>query len=185
MVTNLEQGSTSPEFITQFEGTEFFDEPQEGGGLFAAAEDTNILIFPDTNDVGTGGDGTDVLQGNGGDDNIQGADGNDFVFGNGGDDVVRGDSGDDVLVGGPGSDLAIGGPGSDVFEFFADQFAEGETDIIRDFELGIDSILVVGSTDVAFDNSAGILSVDGLDVATVGPGLSLEVLTRANSSVVF
>lgn len=185
MTTNLSAGSSVPEFITEFEGSEFFDEPQEGGGLFVAAEDANILIFPDTGDVGTGGDGTDVLQGNGGDDNLQGGAGDDFMFGNDGDDIVRGGAGDDVIVGGPGSDIAISGSGSDIFEFFADQFTAGELDIIRDFEFGSDSIVVVGSTDVSYDDPSGTLSVDGLEVATLEAGLGLEVLTRENSAVVF
>ena len=185
MAANLGSGSTVPQFITGFDETEFIDNPQEGDSLFVIAEDTNLLILPDTGDVATGGDGTDVLQGNGGDDNIQGAAGNDFVFGNDGDDIVRGDEGDDVVVGGRGSDIAIGGSGSDVFEFFADQIVEGEVDIIRDFELGSDSIVVVGSTNVSYEEQSGLLFVDGIKTATLEAGLDVDVLTRTNSSVVF
>ena len=185
MTTSLGTGSTVPDFIAGFDATEFFDNPQEGDSLFAIAEDANILIFPDTSDVGSGGDGTDVVQGNGGDDNLQGAGGNDFVFGNDGDDIVRGDEGDDVIVGGRGSDLAISGPGSDVFEYFADQIIEGEVDILRDFELGFDSIVVVGSTDVSYDDQSGTLFVDGIKTASLAAGLDVDVLTRTNSSIVF
>ena len=184
MTANLATGSTVPQFITGFDETEFV-EPVEGGSLFAAAGDTNILIFPDTSDVGTGGNGTDVLQGNGGDDNLQGGAGNDFVFGNDGDDIVRGDEGDDVVVGGLGSDLAIGGPGSDVFEFFASTVVEGEIDIIRDFEFGFDSIVVVGSTEVSYDDQSGTLLVNGMEAAILTAGLDLNVLTRSNSAIVF
>lgn len=184
MSTVLEPGSTSPEFITDFSGTAFPEEPVEGGGIFAAAEDTNILIFPETNDVGTGGDGTDVLQGNEGDDNLQGAAGNDFVFGSAGDDIVRGDAGDDVVVGGAGSDIAIGGTGTDIFEFFDFQFEEGDTDLIRDFEVENDSVIIVGTTDVSFDDASGIVSVDGVEAISIEPGLDLDVLVRDNSAVV-
>jgi len=181
---SLGEGSTSPEFITDFSGTAFPEEPVEGGGIFAAAEDTNILIFPETNDVGTGGDGTDVLQGNEGDDNLQGAAGDDFVFGSAGDDIVRGDAGDDVIVGGAGSDIAIGGTGTDIFEFFDFQFETGDIDLIRDFEVGIDSVVVVGTTDVSFDDANGIVSVDGVEAISLAPALGLDVLIRDNSAVI-
>lgn len=180
----LDSGSTVPQFITGFDATEFV-ELEEGKSILVVAADTNIIRLPDTSDVATGGNGTDIVQGNGGDDNLQGAAGNDFVFGNDGDDIVRGDEGDDVVVGGRGSDVLLSGPGTDVYEFFADQVIEGEFDLIRDFELGSDSIVVVGSTNVEYDNQSGILSIDGIEAAGLTAGLDLDVLTRTNSSVVF
>ncbi len=186
MTATLSSGSTVPLFITDFEGAEFFDTPQEGGGLYAARQEdtTNILIFEDTNDVATGGDEVDVLSAGGGDDNIQGAEGDDFVFGGLGDDIARGGKGDDVIVGGEGSDVLISGEGSDIYEFFADQFVEGDLDTILDFEAGSDAIVVVGSTDASYEASSGLLSVDGLEVAVLEAGLDLTVLTRENSTVI-
>ena len=162
--------STVPQFITGFDETEFVA-VEEGQSILVVAEDTNIIGLPDTSDVATGGNGTDIIQGNGGDDNLQGGLGNDFVFGNDGDDIVRGDEGDDVVVGGKGSDLLISGEGSDVYEFFADQVIEGEFDIIRDFEFGSDSIVVVGSTNVNYNEQSGILSIDGIAAASLTAGL--------------
>lgn len=184
MTDILGSGSTIPQFITGFDKTEFV-EVEAGKSILVVAADTNIIRLPNTGDVATGGDGTDIVQGNGGDDNLQGAAGNDFVFGNDGDDIVRGDEGDDVVVGGKGSDVLLSGSGTDVYEFFADQVIEGEFDLIRDFELGADSIVVVGSTNVDYDAQSGILSIDGIEAAGLTPNLDLDVLTRTNSSVVF
>ena len=181
-------GSTTPELISFFAGGEFVDEPQEGGGIFAAgaADTPNIFFFGDTNDVSVGGDEVDIHQGGGGEDNLNGAGGSDFIFGGTGDDIVRGGTGDDVVVGGVGADLAIGGAGADVFEFFAFQFeADQAFDVIQDFEAGLDSIVVVGSTDTTFDPVSGIVSVDGADVISLTAGLDdLEVVTRENSTVI-
>lgn len=186
MSPTLNPGSTVPLFISDFEGAEFFDTPQEGGGLYAAGQEdtTNILLFPDTNDVAVGGDEVDIISAAAGDDNIMGAEGTDFMFGGMGDDIVRGGQGDDVVVGNEGSDLLISGEGSDIYEFFADQFVEGDTDVILDFEIGQDAIVVVGSTDVAYNDQTGLVSVDGMDVASLDAGLDLDVLTRTNSSVI-
>ncbi|NEN94294.1 MAG: calcium-binding protein [Moorea sp. SIO3I7] len=187
MAATLSPGSTAPLFISDFEGAMFFDSPQEGGGVFAVGQEdqTNIFIFGDGNDVAAGGDEVDILMAGAGDDNIMGAGGTDFVFGGLGDDIVRGGLGDDVVVGNEGSDVLISGGGSDIYEFFADQFLEGDLDIILDFEVGSDAIVVVGSTDVSYDAFTGFLSVDGSEVAVLNRGLDIDVFTRTNSAVVF
>lgn len=180
-------GSTDPLFISEFEGAEFFGSPQDGGGAFAVGQEdtTNLFVFDDTNDVAVGGDEVDIFMANGGDDNIMGAEGTDFLFGGFGDDIVRGGEGDDVVVGNEGSDILISGSGSDIYEYFADQILPGDLDIILDFESGEDAVVIVGSTDVNYDNSTGFLIVDGTTAAVLDAGLELEVLTRANSAVVF
>ncbi|MEM8807747.1 MAG: calcium-binding protein [Cyanobacteria bacterium P01_G01_bin.38] len=187
---SLLPGSTAPLFASFFEGADFFSSPEAGGGLYAAGveDTTNILIFGDAaggNDVAVGGDEVDIIMANAGDDNIMGAEGTDFLFGGLGDDIVRGGAGDDVVVGNEGSDVFIGGEGSDVYEFFADQFLEGDKDIILDFEEGRDALVIVGSTDVGYDPLSGLLSVDGAEVASLATGLDLDVLTRTDSSVLF
>lgn len=186
-MSSLLSGSTNPLFISEFEGAEFFGSPQDGGGVFAVGQEdtTNIFVFDDTNDVAAGGDEVDILMANGGDDNIMGAEETDFLFGGLGDDIVRGGAGDDVVVGNEGSDILIGGSGSDIYEYFADQILPGDLDIILDFEAGTDAVVIVGSTAVDYDNSTGFLTVDGTTTAVLDAGLGLEVLTRANSSVVF
>ena len=188
--TTLLPGSTAPLFSSFFAGASFFPGIATGGGIFVAGvEDaTNIFVFGEAageNDVAVGGNEVDILMANAGDDNIMGAAGTDFVFGGLGDDIVRGGTGDDVVVGNEGSDVLISGEGSDIYEFFADQFVEGEQDVILDFEEGSDALVIVGSTDAAYDPLTGALMVDGAAVASLQTGLNIDVLTRNNSSVLF
>lgn len=184
----LELGSTTPLFSSFFAGASFFDEPQAGGGIFVAGQEdtTNLILFDkDTasNDVAVGGNEVDIIMGEAGEDNIMGAGGTDFMFGGVGDDIVRGGLGDDVIVGNEGSDVLISGGGSDVFEFFADQFIGGELDVILDFELGKDTVVVVGSTETTYDPLSGFLAVDGNTVAVLEAGLALNSTIRSGSSV--
>jgi len=80
-----------------------------------------------------GGSGGNVLRGRGGADHIDGDQG---------DDVIDGGEGDDTIVGGRGRDLLIGGAGADrfVFESRFDVGIGATRDIIRDFEIGIDTL---------------------------------------------
>lgn len=187
-VGSLEAGSTPPLFSSFFAGASFFDEPQSGGGVFVAGQEaaTNFILFDKmaaSNDVAVGGNEVDIIMGEAGEDNIMGAGGTDFMFGGVDDDIVRGGRGDDVIVGNEGSDVLISGSGSDIFEFFSDQFIAGELDVVLDFELGQDAIVVVGSTDTTYDALSGFLAVDGNNVAVLEAGLDLTTTIREGSSV--
>ena len=98
-----------------------------------------------------------------------------------GDDIVLGGDGDDVLTGGAGADTLTGGLGQDVFRIT--DLADADT--ILDFEsptlpAGADGdqidlsdgvALLPGETladHVGYDNSTGLLSVDGTAAASVG-----------------
>ena len=107
------------------------------------------------NDSIWGSHGNDLLRGDdensseGGDDMLYGGPGNDLIFGNVGndrlfggteDDRILGEDGDDLIRGGLGYDILTGGEGADTFVL-----APGEgTDIITDFELEIDTIVLYG-----------------------------------------
>ncbi|NEP18910.1 MAG: D-alanyl-D-alanine carboxypeptidase [Leptolyngbya sp. SIO4C1] len=87
------------------------------------------------NDIIFGGDGNDRIGGKSGNDILSGDAGDDFIYGDAGDDIIMGVTGNDILVGDNGS----GGSGSDLFVF-----GNGDgTDIILDFEVGIDRIGLV------------------------------------------
>lgn len=86
-----------------------------------------------------GADGRDKLWGRNGDDDLQGGAGNDVLHGNKGDDRLEGGTGQDKLIGGRGDDVLIGGEGHDVFKFNA---RHRDDDIITDFEVGVDCIMV-------------------------------------------
>lgn len=73
----------------------------------------------------------DRLNGNADRNVLWGLDGNDFISGRGGDDL---------LAGGRGADTLIGGRGRDSFAY---AFPESGGDIIRDFQVGQDKLLIV------------------------------------------
>jgi Ca2+-binding RTX toxin-like protein len=83
-----------------------------------------------------GGTAGQVMLGGAGDDQLTGTAGADQILGGAGNDQLRGGDGADVLVDGAGADQMWGGAGADVFVLVRD----GQTDTIRDFELGIDRI---------------------------------------------
>jgi Ca2+-binding RTX toxin-like protein len=101
------------------------------------------------------------------DDNLVGTNAPDALFGGGGDDTLDGSGGDDVLVGGTGDDTLTGGAGEDTFRWDdGDQGTEGvvASDIITDFEVGIDKIDLDGLLGTN-DASTGILADDFIDLS--------------------
>ncbi|WP_176473821.1 hypothetical protein [Actibacterium ureilyticum] len=78
--------------------------------------------------------GADTITGSSFDDRLMGGDGGDLIAGGAGDDTLTGGTGDDILTGGAGQDaFTIGGKTE-----FVDASASGESDLITDFELGVD-----------------------------------------------
>ena len=113
----------------------------------------------------SGGGGRDLLAGNRGADSLFGGGGDDTLFGHQGADILDGGRGADVLragysndrlFGGNGRDLLAGGAGQDTLKggFGADRFVftavaqsrsgEMNRDIIRDFQTGLDTIVLAG-----------------------------------------
>ncbi len=86
----------------------------------------------------------------------------DLLIAHSSDSVLRGNGGDDILVDGSGLDDLYGGDGADVFILTAD----GNTDTIHDFELGIDRIDM---------SSAGrIFTLDALELTAQSYGFSVS-----------
>ena len=120
------------------------------------------LIWGDNGDFSIIG-GDDVIRGGAGNDNIRGEGGNDRLFGGSGvdrieggfgNDRINGGSGIDLITGGHGKDILTGGAGADVFFFTKvtdSQIATG-IDRIRDFEVGVDIIVIddLSETDFTF-----------------------------------
>ena len=128
-----------------------------------------------------GQDGNDMVKGGIGDDAIFGGEGHDTLMGGAGADYIDGGLGDDIIKGGaPGADadehslgdILKGGAGDDIFEFVADEFESGATDLIIDFRDGEDTIAIHGVSDrVSYDSRTGIVSVDGDEAIDIGKGL--------------
>jgi RTX calcium-binding nonapeptide repeat (4 copies) len=108
--------------------------------------------------------GHDFIAAGDGDDGVLGGRGHDVLLGEGGDDALDGGSGNDWIGGGSGVDTLTGWTGKDVFAFIlnplSDLTANGEAadgevaggeaadvdgpDIVTDFTLGEDLILIGG-----------------------------------------
>ncbi len=119
-------------------------------------EDILVGLFGDDTIVGQGGDdrlfgfgGRDVIRGGGGDDVADAGAGADRVLGKNGDDVLVGGGGSDTVVGGAGSDVMTGGRGADLFLVRGREAAAGDVDIVADFAIGIDRVVVRGDQAIA------------------------------------
>lgn len=89
--------------------------------------------------------GTELLN-----DSPYAGDHNDIFFGESGNDMIAGNKYNDILIGGIGADILNGGAGIDTFIFKPGDggATELETNVIEDFEVGIDKI---GLTNINFD----------------------------------
>ena len=114
-----------------------------------------------------GGSGDDIILGGFANDRILGGEGRDILLGEGGKDLLRGGGGDDVLMGVTGDDVLLGGSGSELFVFGT---GDG-TDIIRDFEIGIDQIGLV----------AGELTFEDLTITQQGGSTILGIADSGES----
>jgi len=94
------------------------------------------------NDELLGRAGNDTPAGEGGNDNLLGGAGRDSLDGGTGADTLKGGAGRDTLVGGKGNDDLTGGGGPDQFVYDADS-TQG-SDVIRDFSVERDSLVVEG-----------------------------------------
>lgn len=149
--------------------------------------DGNDLIGGGTGqDTILGGAGDDQIGGGEGDDDIFGGDGNDFVAGGGRDDIIDGGAGNDTINGGAGSDEMSGGEGADIFVF--NELIAGDSDIILDFEVGVDSFLIRvedldngGNGLQGFFDALGIVdTVAGAQFSANGNEVLLEAVLAAD-----
>ncbi|WP_185962260.1 Hint domain-containing protein [Palleronia caenipelagi] len=116
------------------------------------------------------------------DDILLGAGGDDSIVGGGGDDSIDGGTGQDTITGGDGADTLSGGAGADLF--LGAGLNDGATDVVTDFEAGLDTI----------DLSAFFLTFDELIAATtdlgdgsiridIPPGLGGGAVQMLNTSI--
>lgn len=162
MSSILLEGSSEP----------LFEVEDSDGGLriVGQTEESNLFaVGGEGADVVSGGMMSDDLETGMGDDIVFGQAGEDFLDGGEGDDVLIGGDGSDVIRGGQGSDILIGGADTDVFEFFAEDFAEGDLDTIADF--ADDLIVIRGAETASYDSTTGTVTVDGEEVIQLDEGL--------------
>lgn len=179
-----------------FNGNDFFD-LQDGNDVFFAGNgrdtvlggwgddvleggnDKDRLFGQKGNDTLYGSKGRDLLNGGQGNDELLGGNGHDALIGGTGDDELlggkgrdnlRGGSGNDTINGGAGNDKLAGDAGADVF-VFSSLPSSGDSDIIVDYELGIDSIEISAFGSITISDTPGgdaQLTYDGNVITFVG-----------------
>ncbi|MEP3348016.1 MAG: hypothetical protein ABJN34_03320 [Litoreibacter sp.] len=165
--TILLQGISIAEWITgsntilptgSVEGTEgsdiidaaFID--AEGEAVGNTADVINGLGGDDTINSGNG---SDIIYGGDGNDTINGGRGSNTIYGGAGDDtiyvidnsIVDGGAGDDYLYSNlnkGGDHTFTGGEGADTFEFNHARSSKAAVEVITDFEVGVDTLMVEG-----------------------------------------
>jgi Ca2+-binding RTX toxin-like protein len=93
------------------------------------------------NDLITGTNMNDYINGGIGNDTLKGGSGNDTLYGESGNDFLKAGIGNDKLKGGLGKDILYGELGADSF-IFDSVLATANTDTIKDFQLGVDKLVL-------------------------------------------
>ncbi len=124
------------------------------------------------------GDLTPEQIGTAGRDVLSGGAGGDLLLGGADDDLLQGHAGADILDGGTGADTLRGGEGADIFVFAAD----GATDVIEDFELGVDRIDLSGMGRV-YTLEALSIQARGGGCRITFQGEVLEIMTASGQSL--
>jgi Ca2+-binding RTX toxin-like protein len=152
----------------------------------------DVLSGSNFRNVLDGADGNDQIGGQGGSDRLLGSAGNDSLYGGWGRDTIYGGAGDDYMTGGREFDQLFGGAGADVFELQAVPDVM-PNDTVRDFEVGVDTLLITAlppDTDVPppmISVVDGVTRVTALD--EVGGRYTVSVITTggrlSESDIIF
>jgi Ca2+-binding RTX toxin-like protein len=159
-----------------------------GNDAIYGTDTIDILLAGAGNDIVRGGGGDDILLGRAGNDDLSGDAGGDLLIGGSGEDHLQGGSGQDVLHGGADDDVLEGDLGDDILfgEAGADTFIfNGGTDVISDYEQGLDDITLDASIWTGLLSAEDVLTVYGSieeDRATIdlGDGNVLQVIGVAD-----
>jgi serralysin len=113
-----------------------------------------------------GGSGNDFMVGNIADNAMWGGFGNDTIHGGDGLDRLLAGAGDDQLFGERGNDILSGGFGNDEF-VYAPEAHDSSRDVITDFGVGNDHVVLAGVNVVKLGGNLALLS-DGTLIAADG-----------------
>lgn len=111
-------------------------------GIAYAVTDVSLTLTDENGTWTTTLSGFENALGSWGDDSLTGDDGVNLLIGFAGNDTIFGLGGDDILCGAHGNDELTGGEGSDLFVFAYMDYATGEDDIITDFSVADDGIVL-------------------------------------------
>ena len=159
-------------------------EPVEDGvsGVIRIGDDlNNKLKGTNKDDILDGKGGNDKLIGKDGDDELIGGEGKDKLNAGKGDDELRGDAGKDLVLGHKGNDQMYGGEDADTFVL---KKGHG-SDVIHDFEIGVDVIQVRKGaedlSDLSFDQDGDDVVMAFANVETRVVGVTVAELELADN----
>ncbi len=151
-------GSFGDDILFGWNGDDFFEGGKGDDWLYGGKGDDTLLAENDN----------DWLHGEHGDDVLLAGDGDDILQGGKGDDILEGGNGDDVLQGGKGNDILTGNLGADQFVYKTFRVFDTSKigiDIITDFEVDIDKIVLSQRTFTALTNTKdSLISTDEFEV---------------------
>jgi uncharacterized protein YkwD len=155
-----------PDQLSQLRNSPFTDAiALLGGNDSFENDDTGRIVFGNAgNDIIIGGGGNDTIAAGRDNDRIQATAGDNILFGNLGNDTLTGGSGNDSLFGGQANDVINGGAGNDLLsgdrgfdtltgggginEFIL-QASNANSDVITDFQPGVDKLRVPNGVTIA------------------------------------
>jgi Ca2+-binding RTX toxin-like protein len=121
-------------------------EGQEGDDSLYGGLGSDQLNGGAGNNVLFGGDGSDAIYGSTGKDYLSGDAGDDYIIASAGNDYINGGTGNDTIEGGTGRDIMYGGIGQDAFRFSFGESVVAAPDMIKDFAVGTDKIVLSGGS---------------------------------------
>jgi|GEM_PF-4758560 len=143
---------------------------------------TSVTFLNNLDNRIRGLDSNDVINAQGGVDRVDGGKGDDLLRGGTATDILRGGEGNDILIGGADVDLLSGDQGSDHFVLVAG----GGNDIIEDFQVGTDMIVLADGlilADIAVMQGGGSNASNTL-ISLTGTGEVLATLIGVQTSTV-
>lgn len=170
---DLIYGNLNSDTLIGGDGSDTLYGGQGDDQLFGDGGD-DLLSGDRGNDTLIGGDGNNLLYGGSGNDILTGGNGNSTLYGGQGDDLVVGGTGEDVLTGDRGNDTLAGGAGRD--RFVLGDRGDGGTDTVLDFEVGTDTIELLGGLRFA---DLTLTAVDGGSATELRTGDRAFALLRA------
>lgn len=144
-------GGSGMDLLLGNQGADVID-AGEGGDTVYGGADSDSILGGNYADRLYGDSGQDTLYGNAGEDWIYGGSDDDIIFGGADTNVLYGNDGADRLIGGNGSDWLSGDAGNDTLaggqgaDYFMVLSAGGGSDVVRDFTVGTDRLVLAAGT---------------------------------------
>jgi Ca2+-binding RTX toxin-like protein len=91
---------------------------------------------------------------------------------------LSGDKGNDRLIVKDGGNILTGGAGRDTFEFVFSEDLPETINVITDFQLDEDTIVIKGvgeQKDINYDSATGIISLNNQDILQLDSGLNIDI----------